>query len=175
MPSKTEDRITPLEPAVLEALVASAVALDRKVKEDTKRLNKLKGQLILEASLHPADQIATDGGGTSWTAKANNGELARVTFPADKLRDRIDPATPVGAKVLGLVGRTWQRFFRREIVFKPLDDFRDRVETAYPPKAAARLIKACETDSKPSVSFETATEQTADCQLSTVNSAQEAR
>jgi len=161
MPRKLKQvcAITPLEPAVIASIVDAAIKLDREIKDNTKRLNELKGQLITESTLHPEQHLATDGGGVSWIAKSSNGDLARVTFPADKLKDRIDPGTDAGAKLLAMVGRGWQRFFRREVVFKPLEDFRARVESAFDTKFAARLIKACESDSKPAVSFETATNQ----------------
>ena len=146
----------PLEPAVLESLVDAAVKLDRQIKDDTRRLRDLKAQLMIEASLHPADHTATEGGGSSWTFTGRTGNIARVTFPASKLKERIDPSSKDGAKILKLVGRNWPRYFRRLILFSPLDDFRDRVETMLDYRDARKLINACETDSDPKVSFETA-------------------
>jgi len=148
---------------VLESVVTCAIKLDRKIKEDERTLKFLKGQLITEASLHPTEHTATEGGGVSWTATANDGSIARVTFPADSLKDKIDPTTKDGAKLIARftvnctnAARRLKKYFRREIVYKPLEDFRARVETDFIPSTAASLIKACEKDTEPKVSFETA-------------------
>lgn len=146
----------PLEPAVLESVVDAAIKLDRQIKDDTRRLKHLKAQLMLEASLRPADHTATENGGTSWTFRGTNGDLARVTFPAPQLRSSFDPENKTHAKILAKFGDVVARFFGKRVVYKPLDDFRARVETEFPPARAAKLIAACETESDPKVSFETA-------------------
>ena len=140
---------TPLEPAVLESVVAAAIKLDRQIKDDTARLKALKGQLITEATLHPAAHTPTDGGGVSWIARANDGSLARVTFPADALKDKIDPDSKDGAKIVArfakgaatavAVARRIRRYFERRIVLLPREDFRALVEQDFPPAVAAKL------------------------------------
>jgi len=154
---------SPLEPAVLESIIAEAIALDRQIKDDTKRLKSLKSQLIVEASFHADAHVPTDGGGSSWVVKANTGEIVRVTFPGHSLKDKIDPTTKEGSKLIARfvdgatnAARKLKRYFRRDIIYRPLDDFRARVEQDFPPKKAESLISACEKDSDPTVSFETA-------------------
>ena len=153
----------PLEPAALESVVTAAVKLDRQIKADEKRLKELKGQLITEATLHTKEHTATDGGGVSWTATANDGSIARVTFPADSLKDKIDPTTKDGLKLVARftkgatnTARKLKKYFLRQIVLKPREDFRALVEQDFAPAVAASLIAACEKDTETKVSFETA-------------------
>ena len=153
----------PLEPAVLESIVTSSIKLDSQIKADEKRLKELKGQLITEATLHKKEHTPTDGGGVSWTAKANDGSIARVTFPADSLKDKIDPTTQDGLKLVARftkgasnAARKLKRYFTRQIILKPREDFRALVEQDFPPAIAEKLIAACEKDTDTKVSFETA-------------------
>jgi hypothetical protein len=147
----------------LVQLAGEALKLDQRIKRDQADLKKLKGLLIAEAAERPGEQLATEGGGTRLDVPLPGGELVRVTFPADALKDKIDPASKEGAKILERfvngskhAARTLRRYFSRQVVYRPLDDFRERVEQDFPPKVAESLIARCEKDSDPSVSFETA-------------------
>jgi hypothetical protein len=153
---RSQAKAEPLEPAVLESLVDAAVKLDRQIKDDTRRLRDLKAQLMVEASLHPADHGTTEGGGSSWTFTGRSGNIVRVIFPAPQLRSSFDPENKTHAKILAKFGDLLGKLFGKRVVYKPLDDFRARVEMELPPARAAKLIAACETESDPKVTFETA-------------------
>lgn len=140
----------------IATIVAEAVALDRELKDKTKRLKELKAYLVTEALSRPlAEHVATDGGGTSWIATGNDGCIARVTFPGPQLKSSIDPATKSGYKLLAKFGDAVRKLFDKHVVYKPVDDFRALVEQEFTPRQAEKLIAECESERAPSVSFET--------------------
>lgn len=149
-----------MKPSELQNIVTEAVALDRRIQELTRSLKALKGALIEEACRpeREAERTATDGGGWSWTAPGADGCIARVTAPAPKLRAAFDPTVTKTAKLLARFGslKRITKFFSKETVFRPREDFRALVEQDFAPATAAKLIAACESESTPRVEFETA-------------------
>jgi hypothetical protein len=140
----------------ITAIVTEAVALDREIRDLTRRLKELKAHLITEATARPlAEHVATDGGGSSWIANGADGCVARVTFPGPQLKSSIDPSTKTGEKLLTMFGDAVKSLFRKHVVYKPVDDFRTIVEQEFTPRQAEKLIAACESERAPSVSFET--------------------
>lgn len=138
-------------------IVDATIAKDRERLKVDRELNLYKGQLIDLGGdpLRSKQLVPTEGGGNSWRAAGTDGNFAVVTFPGESLKGAIDPATKDGKKILKRFGHDWKKFFRRAIRFVPHEDFRARVETAYPPAVAQKLINLCEKDSEPRVSFET--------------------
>jgi len=145
----------------LQDLLDDAVKAKRKASTSAEELKRISGLLIGVASERPWEHRATDGGGVSWELKASDGSLVRVTFPADGLKDKIDPTTKEGQKLIarfvdgaGNAARKLKKYFTRRVVYSPLEDFRARVENDFPPKKAESLIASCEKDSAPTVGFE---------------------
>jgi hypothetical protein len=138
----------------LKSLVAEAVSLDRQIQDDAARLKQLKDQLITEAQSRTEEHAPTDGGGTSWTTEGADGCIARVVFPAPKLKSSIKAEGKPAEKIKALAGRWFPRLFLASIAYKPVDNFRSEAELMLG-KDAKKLIKAVESESSPTVSFET--------------------
>ena len=138
----------------LRNLVTEAVSLDREIAAKTERLKVLKADLVSEAGTRPDEYTGTAGGGHSWLAEGADGCVARVTFPAPKLKATIAGDSSAIEKVRKLAGSAFARLFNQVPAYKPVAGFRDEAE-ALLGKDARKLIKACETNSSPTVSFET--------------------
>ncbi len=139
----------------LRALVALAVGLDRELAEKSEQLKLLKAQLIAEANSRPEEQLATDGGGSSWTAPGSDGCAARVHFPAPSLKASVNGEKPAGAKLFEAVGRFKEQLFTPALAWEPVHNFRGRVRALFAGAEAVKIIRLCETSSSPRVSFET--------------------
>ena len=138
----------------LQATVTEAVALDREIAAMTERLKALKLTLVTEAGQRPEEHTATDGGGSSWTAEGNDGCVVRVTFPAPKLKATIAGEGSAIEKIRSLAGKCFHALFTQVPAYKPVPKFREAAEQLLG-KDSKKLIKACESTSSPSVSFET--------------------
>lgn len=138
----------------LRNTVTRAVALDREIAELTEGLKAIKADLVAEARIRREDHTKTEGGGSSWTAEGNDGCIARVTFPARKLKSSIPGEGKTLVKIRKLSGAAFPHIFRQVPAYKPVDDFRAAAEITLG-KNAKKLIRAVETESKPTVSFET--------------------
>ena len=99
--------------------------------------------------------MPTDGGSLRWTAEGNGGCIARVNFPAPSLKSKIEGEGKAIEKIKQLAGAVFCRLFIPTIRFKPVEDFRDEAKTLLAKAEANKLIKLCQTDSAPRVSFET--------------------
>lgn len=157
-----------MKPHQLSALVAEAVSLDRQIAEDEKRLKELKALLIQEAeSLPVTKDNTTEAGGSSHTFEGNDGCIARIVFPGDKLKGEIDLTTKDGAKMLDIVrfheevrmkvdaDIYFDQLFQAKLVYVPRESFRETVKKLFPPVDGQRIIKLCTGKSTPQVHFET--------------------
>jgi len=149
-----------MTPTDLRQRVNLMIGLDREIKEKTSLLNSLKAEIITAAPREETDENweKTPGGGCSWRIDADLG-IARVTFPADRLKDKIDPHTKDGEKL-------WRRLTPRQVaalfelvtIWRPVASFRETLVEVIPDgRERKAVLRACESDSKPTVSFETAT------------------
>lgn len=144
----------------LQNLVTEAVSLDREISDQTERLQTLKAQLVEAAREREDELIATEGGGLRWTAEGNDGCIARVNFPAPSLKSKIDGEGKPIEKVKQLAGAVFSRLFIPTISFKPVENFRDEAKALLAKAEANKLIKLCQSESAPRVSFETAERST---------------
>lgn len=138
----------------LQELVTRAVHVDREIAELTNELKTLKAALVTEAASRAEEQIATEGGGTSWMRRAADGSAARVTFPGPALKSSIDGEGKVIEEVKAAAGRHFERLFRPVIHYEPVAEFR-RQALDFLGVSSRKLIKLCTRKSNPSVSFET--------------------
>ncbi len=140
----------------LQNLVTEAVSLDREIADQTERLKELKAKLVEAAREHQDELTPTDGGGLRWTAEGNDGCIARVNFPAPSLKSKIEGEGKAIEKIKQLAGSVFNRLFVPTISFKPIENFRDEARALLAKADATKLIKLCQTESAPRVSFETA-------------------
>jgi hypothetical protein len=140
----------------LQNLVTEAVSLDREISDQTERLKEIKAQLVEAAREREDELVPTDSGGLRWTAEGNDGCIARVNFPAPSLKSKIDGEGKPIEKVKQLAGAVFSRLFIPTITFKPVENFRDEARALLAKGEANKLIKLCQTESAPRVSFETA-------------------
>lgn len=140
----------------LQNLVTEAVSLDREISEQTERLKEIKAQLVEVAREREDELVPTDGGGLRWTAEGNDGCIARVNFPAPSLKSKIEGEGKVIEKIKQIAGAVFSRLFVPTISFKPVENFREEARTLLAKSEATKLIKLCQTESAPRVSFETA-------------------
>lgn len=138
----------------LKSIVTEAVSLDRQIADLTDRLKTLKADLVTEGALRIEEHTETSGGGSSWTVEGNDGCIARITFPARKLKSSIPGEGSAIAKIREAAGKFFAHLFHQVPAYKPVADFRE-VAAGYLGRDAKKLIKLCESTSTPSVSFET--------------------
>lgn len=138
----------------LAGLVDEAIRLDRIVQTSTERLKEIKADLVVEAQDQP-DKEATDGGGWSVTFAGTDGNIARVTQPGPKLKSTVDAESKAGAALKEKVGKLWNQLFQPVMKYKPVDGFRDLVDTLIGGAKARSILSAVTTESAPSVAFET--------------------
>jgi hypothetical protein len=139
----------------LQNLVTEAVSLDREISDQTERLKEIKAQLVEAAREREDELVPTDGGGLRWTAEGNDGCIARVNFPAPSLKSKIDGEGKPIEKIKQLAGAVFSRLFIPTVTFKPVENFRDEARALLAKGEANKLIKLCQTESAPRVSFET--------------------
>jgi hypothetical protein len=140
----------------LNNLVSEAVTLDREINEKSERLKELKSKLVETARIHDHELLPTEGGGTRWTVEGHDGCVARVNFPAPSLKAKIDGEGKAIEKIKKLAGNLFSKLFVPTISFKPVSDFREETTALLAKADATKLIKLCQSDTTPRVSFETA-------------------
>ena len=136
-------------------IVARAIKLDRVIAKMKSELDALKDLLIMEAELDSSNQSDTDGGGKSWICQDEDGNIARVTFPAAPLKSEIKGAGKSFLTVLAAAGKSFSKLFEKTNGWKLREDFRNRAEDLLGKRDAAKLIKLVTSKSATQVSFET--------------------
>lgn len=137
----------------LKDLVFEAISLEQNISQCTNRLKEIKTLLVNEARSREDEHVATEGGGSSWTTQSTNG-CARVTFPGAKLKATIKGEGKCIEKIKEVAGKLFARLFIPSVTYKPVPNFRDEA-AALMGRTAGKLIKLCEGDASPTVSFET--------------------
>lgn len=140
--------------AKLKSMVTEAVRLDRQIREMDDELKELKVQLVAEATGREEEHVETDGGGRSWTSSGTDGCVARVTFPAPTLKSKVDGEGKAIDKIKAAAGKLFDKLFRPSVTYRPVDNFRAEAATLLG-KDAGKLIRLCQSESSPKVSFET--------------------
>ena len=139
----------------LQNLVTEAVSLDREISDQTERLKTIKAQLVEAAREREDELVPTDGGGLRWTAEGNDGCIARVNFPAPSLKSKIEGEGKAIEKIKQIADAVFNRLFIPTISFKPVENFREEAKTLIAKAESNKLIKLCQSESAPRVSFET--------------------
>ena|SRR5271157_3541537 len=138
----------------LRQLVAEAVSLDREISVQQDRLKEMKARLVTEAESRIDEAAGTEGGGKAITFQGLNGDVARVNIPGPALKSKIDSEGKAVEKIKTAAGKYFESLFVPSVVYVPIESFRAEAATLLG-SAAARLIKLCETESRPRVCFET--------------------
>jgi hypothetical protein len=136
----------------LRQLVAEAVGLDREISLQQDRLKDLKARLVVEARSRLEEDAAP--GGQAIVFSGLDGDIARVLLPAPALKSKIDAESKPLEKIKAVAGASFESLFVPSLAYVPIEGF--RVEAANLLGASApKLIKLCETESRPRVCFET--------------------
>ncbi len=138
----------------LRQLVAEAVSLDREICLQQDRLKEMKARLVTEAQSRIDEAAGTEGGGKAIIFQGLNGDVARVNIPGPALRSKIDSEGKAVEKIKTAAGKYFESLFVPSVVYVPIECFRAEAATLLG-GAAPRLIKLCETESRPRVCFET--------------------
>ncbi len=138
----------------LMELIDEAVELDRDIREKQEALKSLKARIAGEAGSRGDEQLATDGGGWSWTMQGKRGCICRVTAPVPTLKSEIDGEGKTIEKVREAAGPHFARLFLQAPKYKLIPAFREEAQGLLG-RSAAKLIKLCTTTSAPRVAFET--------------------
>ncbi len=141
--------------AKLKILVKQAVDLDREIEEKQAKLKEIKSTLVAEANSRPEEHTETEGGGSSWTAEGSDGCICRVSFPAETLKDKIAGEGKGIEKIKEAAGKFFTRLFLPSVNYTLAPNFRDEAKLLLG-AASNKLIKLCQKESSPRVSFETA-------------------
>jgi len=138
----------------LQALVATAIAIDQEIADLNEKLKELKAELVAEAKDRKEEQTVTEGGGRSWTAQDAAGNVARVTFPGKAIKGSISGEGKTIDRIRTAAGALFPRLFKQAPQYIPVEKFRDEA-TALLGRNASKLIRLCESKSATRVSFET--------------------
>ncbi len=138
----------------LKQLVAEAVCLDREISLQQDRLKEMKARLVTEAQSRIDEAADTEGGGKAITFQGLAGDVARVSIPAPALKSKIESEGRAAEKIKAAAGQYFESLFVPSFVYVPIEGFRAEAATLLG-QAAARLVKLCETESRPRVCFET--------------------
>jgi hypothetical protein len=138
----------------LRQLVAEAVSLDREIARQQDRLKDLKARLVVEARSRLEEAAETGGGGKAITFPGLEGDIARVSIPGPALKARIDSEGKPFEKIKAVAGKYFQALFVPSVAYVPIEGFRAEAAELLGP-SAPRLVKLCETESRPRVCFET--------------------
>jgi hypothetical protein len=138
----------------LRQLVAEAVILDREISLQQDRLKEMKARLVTEAQSRLDEAAETEGGGKAITFHGRNGDVARVNIPGPALKSKIDSESKAAEKIKTVAGQYFGSLFVPSVVYLPIESFRAEAALLLG-SAASKLIKLCETESRPRVCFET--------------------
>jgi hypothetical protein len=138
----------------LRQLVAEAVGLDREIALQQDRLKDLKARLVIEARSRFEEAAETGGGGKAITFPGLNGDIARVNIPGPALKSKIESEGKPFEKIKAAAGKYFEALFVPSVAYVPIEGFRTEAADLLGP-ASPRLIKLCETESRPRVCFET--------------------
>jgi hypothetical protein len=138
----------------LKTTVEKAIALDRHIRDEQQQLKEIKRLLVKEAQSRPDELVPTDGGGSSIRFVDWNGCAANVAFPAPTLKSTIDGVGKTIEKIMEAAGSNFYGLFDETPAWKPKAAFRDLAAELLG-RGAGKLIRLCQTESQPRVSFET--------------------
>lgn len=138
------------------SVVEEAIDLDRKIRTSEHLLKQLKTVL----QQHAIDKMAaegklTKGHGVSVQIPGHRGNVALVTFPARKLKGKFSPTSKIWASIAKVAGAQLTYLFAPARTEIPVCNFRAEALRQLGPAGARRLLKLCESESKPTVNFET--------------------
>ena len=139
----------------IRIMVDDAVALHREIATKSEQLKLIKASLVEQARLNPDSIISTRSGGKRWTAEGSDGCVARVNFPAPALVSEIEADSTIEKQIQSVVGDNFRKLFKAVKLYQPIDGFRDRAGALLSTAKAKALLKLCENESAPRVSFET--------------------
>lgn len=136
--------------------VMRGIEISRQIVTLEKEFKEIRKELIAEARERKGEYVQTDGGGNTWKARGQDGAVAHITFPADRLRSKIDGVSKDWLKILDLVNGLCapEVLFDPAQAFKPKQDFRILAPSMIGNSKAAKLIAICTSKSEPSLSFE---------------------
>jgi hypothetical protein len=139
----------------LKKLIDTAVELDRQIREQETELKAIKDQLKAEAATRPEEHVETAGGGWSWEAGGENGNVARVTQEGDKLKSSISAEKDVATlkEVAGPMG--FRTMFEPSVSYKPVAKVRDLAAELLDKPALRKLMKVLTGKGRCIVAFET--------------------
>jgi hypothetical protein len=138
----------------LRELVAEAVGLDREISLQQDRLKEMKARLVIEAQSRLDEAAETEGGGKAIVFQGLAGDVARVNIPGPALKSKIDSEGKVAEKIKAAAGPFFESLFVPAVAYVPIEGFRAEA-AALLGQASGRLVKLCETESRPRVCFET--------------------
>ena len=145
----------------LQALVDDAVTLHREIAKKSEQLKALKAGLVQQARLNPDQIEATESGGQRWAAKGSDGCIARVSFPASALISEVEAESDLASQLQAIAGGAFRRLFKAVKVFQPAENFRLEAASRLSAAKTKALMKLCEKDGAPRVSFEAASQPAA--------------
>lgn len=139
----------------LEKLVSDAITLDQQIVEMEAKAKLLRDQLVAHAKLDKDNHTKTDGGGWSWVANDEDGNIARVTVAGRSIKEGIDLEGELTDKVREIVPKgVFSDLFLNATYYKLVDKFRERAVQLLGTDAA-KVIKLVTSSGKTSLSFET--------------------
>ena len=147
-----------MRPKEVKNLVDRAFALHRDIAAKNEELRKCKTLLVLEAQLNSEHLEENESGGSRWMAHGTDGAKARVNFPAPGIIAEFEAGSDKAESISALAGDKFRRLFKSLTIFQPVSEFRERVEVLLSRRSAQELIRLCEVEITPRVSFELAKE-----------------
>ena len=140
----------------IRRLVDAALREKLAVAEHEKKFKAIKAKLAALGVGWRDEWEPTPGGGSSWIAQGT-GFIARITYPADKLKEAIDASSKAFIPIRKMAGDAFKHLFEAANFYKPVAKFREKAVEILGREKGGKLIKLCESDNEPKVSFEAGT------------------
>lgn len=137
----------------IKRLVDAALREKLAIAGHEKKFKAIKAKLAVLGVQYKDEWEPTTGGGNSWLAQGTD-LIARVTYPADKLKDAIDASSKAFIAIRTAAGDAFKHLFEAANFFKPVAKFREKAVEILGSEKGGKLIKLCESDNEPKVSFE---------------------
>lgn len=136
--------------------VEHAIELDCKIAALTEELNQVKAELINAAEGCPSLHERTECGGWSAVLHGAEDRIARVVWPANKLKSGIDSESDEWLEIKKLISPLHLILFTRDatVSYSPAKSIRENLLSLAADKRR-RVLKLVTSKSKPTVSFET--------------------
>lgn len=139
----------------LETLVDRALAIDRQRRELEKELEGIEAVLIEHATENRKEEgDKTDGGGWTVDVAGASGQVVTVVQAGPSIKSLKDDSTDLVA-VRQILGADFKQFYSSEVVYKPVEGWRDAIKVQLDTPTRRALTKIAQKSGSLRVNYKT--------------------